>query len=118
MKTRIITAVVALLIVIPLVLLGGIYFELLMCLVGALAFKEMIDLKKSHGKIPNMMIFIGLVSLLSLILSNNSSLSIYFGFSYQTLALIAVGIIVQLYFIRKKNIHQKMLYIYLEQYYF
>ena len=78
MKTRIITAVVALLIVIPLVLLGGIYFELLMCLVGALAFKEMIDLKKSHGKIPNMMIFIGLVSLLSLILSNNSNLSIYF----------------------------------------
>ncbi len=50
MKTRIITAVVALLIVIPLVLLGGIYFELLMCLVGALAFKEMIDLKNHMVK--------------------------------------------------------------------
>ena len=107
MKTRIITAVVALLIVIPLVLLGGIYFELLMCLVGALAFKEMIDLKKSHGKIPNMMIFIGLVSLLSLILSNNSNLSIYYGFSYQTLALIAVGIIVPVIFYKEEEYSSK-----------
>lgn len=107
MKTRIITAVVALLIVIPLVLLGGIYFELLMCLVGALAFKEMIDLKKSHGKIPNMMIFIGLVSLLSLILSNNSSLSIYFGFSYQTLALIVIGIVVPVIFYKEEEYSSK-----------
>ena len=107
MKTRIITAVVALLIVIPLVLLGGIYFELLMCLVGALAFKEMIDLKKSHGKIPNMMIFIGLVSLLSLILSNNSNLSIYYGFSYQTLALIVIGIVVPVIFYKEEEYSSK-----------
>ena len=43
MKKRIISAVVAISIVIPLILLGGIYFELLICLVGALAFKEIID---------------------------------------------------------------------------
>ena len=107
MNTRIITAIVALLIVIPLVLLGGIYFELLMCLVGALAFKEMIDLKKTHGKIPNMMIFIGLVSLLSLILSNNSNLSIYYGFSYQTLALIVIGIIVPVIFYKEEEYSSK-----------
>ena len=75
MKTRIITAIVALIVVVPLVLLGGIYFELLICLVGALAFKEMVDLKKSHGKIPNFMIFLGLISLLSLIFLPNTSIN-------------------------------------------
>ena len=98
MKKRIITAVVALIIVIPLVYLGGIYFELLMCLVGSLAFKEMVDLKKSHDKIPDMMVLIGLISLLNLILSNNTNLSIYNGFTYQTLALIMTGLIVPIIF--------------------
>lgn len=107
MKTRVISAVVALLIVVPLVLLGGIYFELLVCLVGALAFKEIIDLKKSHGNIPNMMVLIGLVSLLSLILSNNSELSIYNGFTYQTLALITVGIIVPVIFYKEDEYSSK-----------
>ncbi len=54
-----------------------------------------------------MMIFIGLVSLLSLILSNNSNLSIYYGFSYQTLALIAVGIIVPVIFYKEEEYSSK-----------
>lgn len=107
MKTRIITAIVALIVVVPLVLLGGIYFELLICLVGALAFKEMVDLKKSHGKIPNFMIFLGLISLLSLILSNNSNLSIYYGFSYQTLTLITIGIITPVIFYKEDEYSSK-----------
>ena len=107
MKTRVISAVIALLIVVPLVLLGGIYFELLVCLVGALAFKEIIDLKKSHGNIPSMMVLIGLISLLSLILSNNSELSIYNGFTYQTLALIIVGTIVPVIFYKEDEYSSK-----------
>lgn len=107
MKKRIISAVVALSIVIPLILLGGIYFELLICLVGALAFKEIIDLKKSHGNIPNMVVLIGLVSLLSLILSNNSDLSIYNGFTYQTLALIIVGIFIPVIFYKEEEYSSK-----------
>ena len=59
MKTRIISAIVALIIVVPLIALGGIYYTLGICLIAALAYKEIIDLPASHGKIPNTMIFIG-----------------------------------------------------------
>ncbi len=107
MKTRIVTAVIALLIVVPLVLLGGIYFKLLVCLIGALAFKEIIDLKKSHGNIPNTMVLIGLISLLSLILSNNSKLDIYNGFTYQKLALIVVAIIIPVIFYKEDEYSSK-----------
>ena len=86
MKTRIISAIVALIIVVPLIALGGIYYTLGICLIAALAYKEIIDLPVSHGKIPNTMIFIGLISMLTLILSNEGT-SIYKGFTYQIVAM-------------------------------
>ena len=45
LKTRVISAIVALLIVIPLLILGGYYFSFGVCLVAILAYKELIDLK-------------------------------------------------------------------------
>ena len=79
MKTRIISAIVALIIVVPLIALGGIYYTLGICVIAALGYKEIIDLPASHGKIPNMMVFLGLISLLTLILCNDGT-SIYKGF--------------------------------------
>lgn len=98
MKKRIVSAVIALIIIIPLILIGGIWFQLGVCILGALAFKEIIDLKKSHQEYPTFMIFIGLISLVSLILSNNIDASIYNGFTYQLLALIIFAIIVPVIF--------------------
>ena len=46
MKERVISAFVALLICVPLLLLGGIYFDILVVIVGILGLKELIDLKK------------------------------------------------------------------------
>lgn len=107
MKKRIISAIIALIIVIPLILLGGIYFKLLICLVGLIALKEIIDLKKAHNKLPNEMILIGSLSLISLILSNSSNLSIYYGFSYQILALITVFILVPIIFYKNDEYTSK-----------
>lgn len=98
MKKRIISAVIALVIVVPLILLGGIWFQLGVCIVGTLGFKEIVDLKKSHQKFPTLMVFIGLISLITLILSNNIDASIYDGFTYQALALITFFIIVPIIF--------------------
>ena len=103
MKKRIISAIVALIIVVPLVLIGGIYFKLLICLVGALALKEIIDLNKSHNKIPDLMILISLVSLLSLILFN-TNISNGGGYTYQILSLITVALIIPVVFY-KDNIY-------------
>ena len=101
MKTRIISGVIALLITVPLIALGGIYFEFGVCVIATLAFKELIDLKKSHDPYPNMMIFLGVLSLISLILSNNIDASIYRGFTYQLLTLITLLLIVPTIFYKE-----------------
>lgn len=96
MKKRIISAVVALLIVIPLIVMGGIYFEIGICLIGALAYKEIIDLPKSHGEIPNLMVGLGLV--LMLLISNYSMMDLGNGYDYSLVALVLLVMLVPLVF--------------------
>lgn len=52
MKERVISAVIAILIVVPFLLLGGIYFDILVAILGILGLKELLNFKKN---IPNMM---------------------------------------------------------------
>lgn len=47
MKERIISAFIALIITVPFLLLGGIYFEILVVILGILGLKELLDLKKN-----------------------------------------------------------------------
>ena len=79
MKTRIISAAIALAIFIPLIVVGGIYFAVAASILSILAYKEIIDLKKSHKKIPKVVSILGLVSLLLVVLGNYENPSnIYF----------------------------------------
>ena len=43
MKVRIISAIVAIAILSPFIYLGGVYFTVLMGIIGALAYKEILD---------------------------------------------------------------------------
>ncbi len=52
MKSRIISALFLCLFAIPLIIAGGRVFALAVGLIGALGFKEMLELKKSHRPIP------------------------------------------------------------------
>ena len=106
MKIRIISAIVALIIVVPLIALGGIYYTLGICVIAALGYKEIIDLPASHGKIPNMMVFLGLISLLTLILCNDGT-SIYKGFTYQIIAMISLFMIVPTVFYKEEEYSSK-----------
>ena len=65
MKERIISAVVALLIVVPFLLLGGIYFDILVVILGILGLKELLNFRKN---IPSMMKYISYILLVILIL--------------------------------------------------
>lgn len=98
MKVRIISAVVALLIVVPLIFLGGIWFLLGASILAALAYKEVIELPKDHGNYPKGIVFIGLVCLISLVLANNTYASIYNGFTYQQFALMVLVLLVPIIF--------------------
>ncbi len=101
LKIRIISGAIALLIVVPLIILGGIAFEVGICIIATLAFKELIDLKKSHEPYPSTMVFIGLLCMLSLVLSNNIDASIYKGITYQLFALIALLLIIPVIFYKE-----------------
>ena len=66
MKKRVISAIVAFAIFIPLIILGGMWFRIAACVVSVLAMKEFLSLP-SKNKIPNYVniIFYALVILLT-----------------------------------------------------
>jgi len=69
MKKRLISAIIALIIVVPLFILGGIYFKLLISFLGILAIKEVLDTNKS---IPILIRFISyIVTFLLIFLDHN-----------------------------------------------
>ncbi len=70
MKKRVISALVALAIIIPIVIIGGIPYAIVIGLLSVLAYKEFIDLKKSHKEFPIIVVILGLVSLIYLVLGN------------------------------------------------
>lgn len=107
MKTRIISAVVALLILVPLILLGGIYFKIGVCILALLAYKEIIDLKKSHNLYPKVIIAIGAVLLILLILANNIGGYTYIGVPYPLLALTIILLIVPIIFYKNDKYTHK-----------
>ncbi len=76
MRIRIISAVVALAILIPLIWLGGYPFAIGMGLLSILAYKEIIDLKKSHKPFPRIVQCLGLISLLYIVIGDYGSVSI------------------------------------------
>ena len=68
MKVRLISAAVALLILIPLLFVGGIPFAIVIGIIAVLGYKEIIDLKKHHNEIPNVVKVLGLLCLLYIVL--------------------------------------------------
>ncbi len=100
MKKRIISAIVVLLIVIPLLILGGYPFIFGCSIIAILGFKEIIDLAKSHDKIPNMMILIGLIDLIILVLNNLRDYTITYGLSYQRILLVILSLIIPVVFLK------------------
>ena len=74
------------LILVPLLIVGGIPYSLGVGLIGCIAYKELIDIRKDKSNdYPNLMKCIGLVSMISLIYSNFEKYGLLFGVSYKLL---------------------------------
>ena len=93
MKTRIISAIVALAIIIPLLVIGGKAFIIAAGILAVLAYKEVIELKESHKEIPKLVQVIGLIDLLLLVFSEFEGYSIMFGITYKGLALLLITLL-------------------------
>ena len=86
LKKRVVSAIIMLLIVIPLLIIGGIPYSLGVGLIGCVAFKELIDLRKSKtNDFPNLIKLFGLISILLLIYTNFEQYGLLFGLSYKLL---------------------------------
>lgn len=73
MKTRIISAIVALLIFIPIFVKGGMIFDVAVFVLAVLGLKEFLDVKKSKKEMPFFIEFISYISLGLIIFFNSSN---------------------------------------------
>ena len=69
MKKRVISAIVALIIVIPLILLGGYPYYIGVGIVSVIGFKEMLSVREKEKKIPFIMKAISMIAYLAIIMS-------------------------------------------------
>lgn len=88
MKKRIISAVVASAILIPIIVLGGKYFAVGMGVLGILAYRELLNLKENAREIPFFIKLIGMALMLLLIFSEFDGFKVIYGLSYKALALV------------------------------
>ncbi len=86
MKTRIISSVLLLLIALPLVLLGGYYFQIGVLAVSLLALKEFIDIKKTKKNLPAFIEVISYLILCIILFSTHNSSLEFFSLDFRILA--------------------------------
>ena len=99
MKTRIISAAILIAVAVPLIIIGGIPFSLLIGVAGVLAVKEITDLYK-FPLIIKLLAFIGMISL---IYSNFDSSYLALGLDYKVLSILILGLLVPIIFFQIKG---------------
>lgn len=93
MKTRVISAIVMLIIVAPLIYFGGSAFRIGVTVVSLLGMKEILALKKSHQRIPIFVQFISFITLSLIVLSEFDGYSILFGVTYKGIAIMLLSLL-------------------------
>lgn len=103
MKKRILSAIIIILLVVPLVLAGGKVFAISVGLLAMLALKEFIDLKKSHTKIPGGLILFSVIMLVILVFFEYEGQGLSYGISHRFLILLLLGYLVPTLFHSKER---------------
>jgi len=93
MKKRIISAIIMLLITIPIIYYGGKAFRIGVGILSIFALKEIIDLKKSHNKIPIIVELISYITILLIVLAEYEGYSIMFGVTYKGIAILLLSLL-------------------------
>ncbi len=102
MKKRVISAIVALAIIIPLIILGGIYFYLGAGLIGLIGFNELLTIREKKKKIPLLMKFLSIASFAIIMMSSvTNTISFNMDFCYIVIPFILC--LIPLVFYHNKN---------------
>lgn len=103
MKKRIISAIVALGIVIPLLIKGEVYFYLGCAILSILALRELLNLKQNTDKLPILVQLIAAICTVFLVVTDKDSYSIFFGLTYRGLAINALLLFAPVVFYKKNR---------------
>lgn len=103
MKKRLLSALVLLLIYVPVFISGGIVFSMAMGVTALLAFKEILNLKVSHNKIPAGIELMGMLALLFIVFYEYQSTNFSYGIGYRTLSVMLIAFLVPTMFHHKNG---------------
>ncbi len=104
MKKRIISAIIALgIIVIPLIVLGGVYFALGMTTIALLAYKELSKLKREDRKVPLLVKIIGGVILSIMVFNSYFITSLNMIIDYKIIAALFLVLLIPVIFYNDKE---------------
>ena len=86
MKTRVISAMLALLIFVPIFIDGGLIFDTAIFLVAMMGLKEFLDIKSTKKELPMFIRFVSYIMMAFILLSGNTSGSISFALDFRVIA--------------------------------
>ena len=103
MVKRVLSAIVMLLVFTPILLAGGRVFFIAVGVLALLAFKEFLDLRKSHSKIPPAVILMASLALLFLVFYEYDAQVFTYGVSHLVFALMLILFLLPTLFSYKKS---------------
>lgn len=102
MKKRVISAFIALLIIVPLLILGGIWFKIGAGILGIIGFNELLIVKQSKRKIPIIMKLVSMLLFIIVMLCSISKIS-YLQIDLQLICIVLLITLLPLSFSNRKN---------------
>lgn len=106
MKTRILSAIVLLSVIVPILILGNKYFSLAVAVIALFAYRELLNLKYNKDKIPILIQILGMIITTFLVLAN-SFYSFEFGLSYKGLIGVLLIFLLPTLYYKKENYNTK-----------
>lgn len=103
MKTRVISAAILILIFVPLLLLGGIYFKVLATILSIIGLYELIKMKDKKNTLPLSIKLISYVFVILFCISNSSLITASYKISYQLIAVLIFSFLFPMIFINNNE---------------
>ena len=91
-----------LLIIVPIIVIGGIPYSLAVGLIGCAAYKEITEVMNKNNEYPNLMKLVGLISMLYLIYNNFEQYGLLFGISYRIMCSIILALFIPIIFYKER----------------
>jgi phosphatidate cytidylyltransferase len=98
MKQRVISAAIALLLVIPIIIVGGSLYYIMVGVVSALALKELIDVKQTKRTLPPVIKMIAYLIFIMLVLNNYHNNTFIYEIDYRVITILLATILLPLVF--------------------